>query len=58
MKRESSKNAKFPFCGQTKGFRYEIVTRAIQPCFLHQGTEIYEETSGTFYTLWKRKVSL
>ena len=29
----------FPFCGQTKVFRYEIVFRAIQPCFLHGGSE-------------------
>ena len=26
-------NAQFPFCGQTRAFRYEIVFRRIQPCF-------------------------
>ena len=24
---------RFPFCGQTKAFHYEIVFRRIQPCF-------------------------
>ena len=33
------KTAKFPFCGQTKAFRYEIVFRGIQPCFIHDGSE-------------------
>ena len=33
MKREIQWNAQFPFCGQTKAFRYEIVFRGIQPCF-------------------------
>ena len=27
------KNAQFPFCGQTKAFRYQIVIQGIQPCF-------------------------
>ena len=39
MKREIQWNAQFPFCGQTKAFRYEIVFRGIQPCFLHGGSE-------------------
>ena len=25
--------AQFPFCGQTKAFRYKVVFRGIQPCF-------------------------
>ena len=33
------KNAQFPFCGQTRAFRFEIVFRGIQPCFLHGGSE-------------------
>ena len=32
-KEKVQKNAQFPFCGQTKAFRYEIVFRGIQPCF-------------------------
>ena len=36
-KEKVQKNARFPFCGQTKAFRYEIVIRGIQPCFLHGG---------------------
>ena len=28
---------RLPFCGQTRAFRYEIVFRGIQPCFLHSG---------------------
>ena len=38
-KEKVQKNAQFPFCGQTKAFRYEIVSRGIQPCFLHGGSE-------------------
>ena len=38
-KEKVQKNAEFPFCGQTKVFRYEIVFRGIQPCFLHGGSE-------------------
>ena len=38
-KEKVQKNAQFPFCGQTKVFRYEIVFRGIQPCFLHGGSE-------------------
>ena len=30
---------RLPFCGQTRAFRYEIVFRGIQPCFLHSGSE-------------------
>ena len=30
-------NARFRFCGQTRAFRYEIVFRGIQPCFLPGG---------------------
>ena len=37
MEREGSKECSFPFCGQTKAFRYEIVIRGIQPCFLQGG---------------------
>ena len=47
-------NAQFPFYGHKKGFCHEIVCRGIQPCFLHG--EVFEETSGTFCTLWSRKV--
>ena len=53
MERESSKECSIPFCGQMKAFRYEIVFREIQPCFLHsgelglfwanQGSEVFEE---------------
>ena len=39
MERESSKNAQTPFCEQTKAFRYEIVFRKTQPCFLHGRSE-------------------
>ena len=54
-------NAQFPFCGQTKAFRYEIVFRRIQPRIFglfwsNQGSEDSEETWGTFCTLWSRKV--
>ena len=38
-KKKVQKNAQFPLCGQTKAFRYEIVFRGIQPCFLHGGSE-------------------
>ena len=38
-KEKVEKNAQFPLCGQTKAFRYEIVLRGIQPCFLHDGLE-------------------
>ena len=37
MERESSKECSIPFYGQMKAFRYEIVFREIQPCFLHSG---------------------
>ena len=39
MERGRWKNAQFPFSGQTKAFRYEIVFRGIQPCLLHGGSE-------------------
>ena len=49
MERESSKNAQTPFCeqtkapcpfrGQTRAFRYKIVFRGIQSCFLHGRSE-------------------
>ena len=32
-KEKVQKNAQFPFCGQTRAFRYEIVFRGIQTCF-------------------------
>ena len=38
-KENVQKNAQFPFSGETKAFRYEIVFRGIQPCFLHGGSE-------------------
>ena len=38
-KEKAQKNAKFSFCGQTKAFRYKIVSPGIQPCFLHGGSE-------------------
>ena len=61
------KNAQFPFCGQTKAFRYEIVIQGIQPCFFftveplacfepNQGSEVFEKISGTFCTQRWRKV--
>ena len=55
----------FLFCGQTETFRYETVLSGIQPCFLHggalwfwtnQGSVGFEEISGTFFTLWSRKL--
>ena len=65
MKREIQWNAQFPFCGQTKAFRYEVVFRGIKPRFytadrsawfvFNQGSEVSEETWGTFCTLWLRK---
>ena len=33
MRREIQWNAQFPFCGQTKAFRYEVVFRGIEPHF-------------------------
>ena len=66
-KEKVQKNAQFPFCGQTKAFRFEIVFRGIQPCFLHggserlaclltnQGSEVSKDTWGTFRTLWSKK---
>ena len=33
------KSAQIPFCVQTRAFRYEIVFRGIQPCFLHGRSE-------------------
>ena len=63
MEREVQKSAQFPFRGRTEAFRYEIVFRGIQPCFLHggalslfstsQGSDVFEEISGTFCTLWR-----
>jgi len=51
MEGKFEKNVEIPFCGQGKGFRYEIVLRGIQPCFLHgealglfltnQGSEVF-----------------
>ena len=72
--KDTSERKKFKrmlsFFGQTKAFRYEIVFRGIQPCFLHggwnawpglfwinQGTEVSEDTWGTFRTLWSKKSS-
>ena len=39
MEKKVQENGQFPLCGQTKAFRYEIVFRGIQPCFLHGGSE-------------------
>ena len=39
MERKVQKNTHFPFCGQTRTFRREIVFRGIQTCFLHGGSE-------------------
>ena len=51
MEGKIEKNVEIPFCGQGKGFRYEIVLRGIQTCFLHgealglfltnQGSEVF-----------------
>ena len=41
---KGKKNTQFPFCGQTKAFRYEIVLRGIPPCLLHG------EVLGLFWT--------
>ena len=55
-KEKVQKSTQFPFCGQTKAFRYEIVILGIPPCFLYgwvlglfwtnQGTDVVEEISG------------
>ena len=54
---------------ETKAFRYEIVFRGIQPCFLHGESErlacleptkasrFCEDTWDTFRTLWSKKSS-
>ena len=40
MERKSSKECSVSFLWKkTKAFRYEIVFRGIQPCFLHGGSE-------------------
>ena len=51
------------FCWTRKAFGYEIVLRGIQQCFLHvgaqnfiHGSEVLEDFSGTFFTLWSRKL--
>ena len=64
-KEKVQKNAQVPFCGQTKAFRYNIVFRGIQPCFLpigsawlvlnQQGSEVSKDTWDTFRTLWSKK---
>ena len=51
MEGKVEKNVEIPFCRQGKGFRYEIVLRRIQPCFLdgealglfltNQGSEVF-----------------
>ena len=56
MERESSKECSVSFFGQTKAFCYEIVFRGIQPCLTNQGSEVSEETWGTFCTLWSMTV--
>ena len=67
LKEKVQKNPQFPCRGRTKAFRYEIVFRGIQPCFLgigalglfwtNQGSEVSEDTWGTFRTLWSKKSS-
>ena len=44
MEGKVQKNALFPFSGQTKAFRYDIVFRGIQPCFLRIGSEVSKDT--------------
>ena len=49
-KEKVQKNAQFPFCGQTRAFRYEIVFQGIHPCFLHGRSErlaCFEQTEAT-----------
>ena len=65
FKEKVQKNPQFPCRGRTKAFRYEIVFRGIQPCFLgigalglfwtNQGSEVSEDTWDTFRTLWSKK---
>ena len=61
------KNAQFSFCGERETFHQEVVPRGIQPSFLHggahgrvlkrdQGSGVFAEFSGTFCTLWPRKL--
>ena len=38
-KRKFKRMLSFLFVDKTKAFRYEIVFRGIQPCFLHGGSE-------------------
>ena len=38
-KRKFKRMLRLLFCEQTKAFRYEIVFRGIQTCFLHGGSE-------------------
>ena len=37
MERKGLKECSVSFLWKTKAFRYEIVIRGIQPCFLHGG---------------------
>ena len=65
-KEKFQKNAQFSFCGGREAFHQEIVLRGIQPCFLHGGAHglfcnatgavKFAEFSGTFCTLWPRKL--
>ena len=69
MKRESSKECSVFFCWKRKAIGYEIVFRGIQQSFLHggpqnepvlefiHGSKVLEDFSGTFFTLWSRKIT-
>ena len=61
------KDRQFSFCGERETFHQEVVPRGIQPSFLHggahgrvlkrdQGSGVFAEFSGTFCTLWPRKL--
>ena len=45
-KEKVQKNTQFPFCGQTKAFRYEIVILVLGLFWTNQGTDVVEEISG------------
>ena len=67
---DTNGKGKFKECSisflRTSGSFLLIVFREIQPCFLHcgalslfstnQGSEVFEQISGTFCTLWSRKI--
>ena len=51
-KEKVQKNAQFPFCGQTRAFRYEIVFRGIQPFFLVSSRRIYPASRSPSMSAW------